>query len=144
MNILFVCKGNVGRSQMAEALFKQINNKHKVSSAGTTVVSKEGESRDGQMLKEIPEIEKVLMPLREKGIEIAENTRTQLTPGMVEWADKIVVTVESEFIPDYLKNSSKVTYWDVKDPKGTSLEEHVVTMNQIGVLVRGFIEENSL
>src|SRR3989344_5808999 len=42
MKILFVCRGNVGRSQMAEALFSNYSN-HKVYSAGTKVYENEGE-----------------------------------------------------------------------------------------------------
>ena len=48
MKILFVCKGNVGRSQMATALFNKMS-KIKASSAGTNVKEDEG-----QKIKEIP------------------------------------------------------------------------------------------
>jgi protein-tyrosine-phosphatase len=144
MKILFVCRGNVGRSQMAEAIFKLLNDRHDVVSAGTKVVSKEGESRHGQVLKDLPAAENVLIPLKERGIEVAENTRTQLSPDMVEWADKIVVMAESDTVPEYLAQSSKMIYWDVKDPKGTPIEEHRTIMNQIEEHVKKFIEENSL
>jgi protein-tyrosine-phosphatase len=144
MKILFVCRGNVGRSQMAEAILKSINNKHHVASAGTRVVSKEGESRHGQILKDLPAAENVILSLRDKGIGVAENTRTQLNPEMVEWADKIIVMAEPATVPDYLAQSPKAIYWEVKDPKGTPLEEHKNIMNQIEGLINNFIEESSL
>lgn len=144
MKILFVCRGNAGRSQMAEALFRTLNDKYEVRSAGTQVVSKDGESRDGQKLKDLINPEKIILPLKEKGVDVSEYVRTQLTPDMVNWADKIVVMAESETIPEYLSSSEKAEYWDVKDPKGTSMEEHVRTVGQIEGLVKKFIEANNL
>lgn len=129
---------------MAEALFRTLNNKHEVLSAGTQVVNKEGESRDGQKLKDLINPDKIILPLKEKGVDVSEYIRTQLTSDMVSWADKIVVMAESETIPDYLASSNKVEYWDVKDPKGTSMEEHVRTVDQIEGLVKKFIETNNL
>lgn len=144
MKILFVCRANVGRSQMAAAMFKLLNDQHEVLSAGTRVISKEGESRHGQSLQDLPAAENVISSLRDKGINVAENTRTQLNPDMVEWADKIVVMAEPEAIPDYLAKSLKTTYWSVKDPKNTLLAEHQVILNQIEGLVKNFIQENYL
>ena len=145
MKILFVCRGNVGRSQMAEAIFKLLNDKHEVSSAGTKVISPTtGESRHGQLLKDTRGAENVLAALKERGVEVGENVRTQLNPEMVKSADKIVVMAEPETIPEYLAQSPKMTYWEVKDPKGTSLEEHRAIMNQIEELVKDFILKNSL
>lgn len=145
MKILFVCRGNVVRSQMAEVIFKLLNNKHDVSSAGTKVVSPTtGESRHGQLLKDTKGAESVLIALKERGVEVAENVRTQLNPEMVEWADKIVVMAEPETIPDYLARSSKTVYWEIKDPRNTPLEEHKAIMNQIEARVKSFIEDNTL
>ncbi len=129
---------------MAEALFRTLNDKHEILSAGTQVVNKEGESRDGQKLKDLINPDKIILPLKEKGIDVSEYVRTQLTPDMVSWADKIVVMAEPETIPDYLSSSDKAEYWDVKDPKGTSMEEHAQTVNQIEGLVKKFIEANNL
>jgi protein-tyrosine-phosphatase len=129
---------------MAEAIFKQLNDKHEILSAGTKVVSKEGESRHGQILKDLPAAENVILVLKERGIQVAENTRTQLSPDLVTWADKIIVMAEHETIPDYLLKSPKVTYWKIIDPKGTPLDAHEQIMVQIEGLVREFIDKNAL
>lgn len=129
---------------MAEVIFKQLNTKHEVLSAGTNAVDKEGKSRDGQILKDLPMAENVLLSLRERGIDVAQNKITQLNPDMVTWADKIVVMAEPDTIPDYLKNSPKALYWNVPDPKGTPLEGHRAAVGQIDGLVKGFIKENGL
>ena len=140
MKILFICRENVGRSQMAEAIFKQLNDKHEILSAGTKVVSKDGESRHGQILKDLPAAENVILVLKEKGIQVAENTRTQLSPDLVAWADKIIVMAVHETIPDYLLKSQKVIYWKIIDPKGTPLDAHRQIMVQIEDLVRKFMK----
>ncbi len=145
MKILFVCRGNVGRSQFAEAIFKRLNNRHEVLSAGTKVVSRDGESRHGQTLRELlPASENVILALQEQGIKAAENTRTQLNPEMVDWADIIITMAEPETAPDYLSKSPKTIYWEVKDPKGAPLDEHKRVMREIEGLLKNFIKENNL
>jgi arsenate reductase len=144
MKILFVCRGNVGRSQMAEAIFRQLNDKHEVLSAGTKVVSPTtGESRHGQMLKDTKGAENVILVLKEKGIDVSEKLRTQLDQKLVEWADKIVCMAETDTIPEYLSKSPKVIYWKIVDPKGTAFEAHKEIMEQIRGLVKEFIIQNS-
>jgi len=145
MKILFICRGNVGRSQVAEMLFRQIaKGRHEVISSGTKVSDEDGENNEGQKLKDRPSAKNTILALRERGIEVAENTRKQLDPAMVEWADKIMVMAEPETIPDYLAKSSKMIYWNVKDLHGTNLEEHRVIIDRIEELIKKFIKENSL
>lgn len=124
MNILFICRGNVGRSQMAEAIFnKKYKGVHSATSAGTLVRSKEGESRHGQKLKDLlPAAKEVLDVLSEIGIDASEYERTQLSPEMLEAADLAVVMAEPYSFPEYLTAASNVVYWEVEDPKGQDLE----------------------
>ena len=95
MKILFVCKGNVGRSQMAAELFTKYTG-IKAFSAGIKVFENEN-----QKLNEIPLAEPVIRFMKKEGIDVAENVRTQLTPEMVKEFDKMVVMAESDIIPDY-------------------------------------------
>jgi protein-tyrosine-phosphatase len=130
---------------MAEAIFKQLNNIHEVRSAGTKVVSPTtGESRHGQLLKDTKGAEDVISVLQGKGIEVRENSRTQLQPELIDWADKVICMAEEETIPDYLKNSPKAIFWKIVDPKGTAYEAHVVILEQIEGLVKEFIVSNNL
>lgn len=141
MNILFVCRGNVGRSQFAEEICKQKYPEHTVLSAGTRVVSKEGESRHGQTLRELgPSAEHVITALLERGIQASENKRIQLNTDLVNWADIIITMAEPETEPEYLAQSVKKVYWEVKDPKGTSLDEHRNILEQISGRLDSFLK----
>lgn len=143
MNILFVCKGNVGRSQMAEVIFNTLHTgKHRAFSAGTVVFDKEGNSRHGQKIGDMPEAEYVITCLKEFGFDGVHLVREQLSPEMIARADKVIVMAEQDTLPDYLKTSNKVEYWEVENPKGMSLEKHQEIFNQIHAHVKELL--NSL
>ena len=67
----------------------------------------------------------------EEGMDVRDYKRTQLTPELVNWADKVFVITEKEFCPDYLLESHKSTYWHILDAKGTDYETHIKTRNEI-------------
>jgi len=138
MKILFVCRGNVGRSQMAAVLFTKYSG-IKAFSAGTKVF--EGEN---QKIKDIPIAEPVIMFMEKEGIDVSENNRIQLTPEMVQEFDRIIVMAEPETIPEYLSNSSKMEFWDIEDPKGMNDEGYEKIISQIKSKLKQFIKENIL
>ena len=141
MKILFICRGNVGRSQMAEFLFNKISDgTHTSSSAGTRVLSKEGESRDGQILKDCSGAKNIIEAMSLIGIDISNNKRTQLTKDILDSCEKAVVMAEEDTIPEYLRQSDKSIYWVVKDPKGMSIEDTVEIRNKIEGLVSKLVE----
>jgi arsenate reductase len=118
MNILFLCKGNVGRSQIAEVLFrKKFGDEHIVVSAGTKLSGPE--QPIGELL---PNIQEVLDVMREEGLDVAPAIRKQMTEEMVNTADKVIVIMEdTEELPEYLVNSPKLIRWCIPDPKGKDL-----------------------
>lgn len=136
MKILFVCRGNVGRSQMAEALFRKMTgDKYQISSAGTKLSGPE------QKLKELPLAENLIKCMEEEGIDVSNCVRNPVTQEMAEAADKIVLILgEEDHVPDYLTNNHKVFKWITPDPKGQDLDFHKMVRNQIkdrlGVLIQ--------
>ena len=125
---------------MAEVIFNKLaDGKYISTSAGTKVFNKEGESRDGVLLKNTLGAENVILSLAQIGIDASDNSRTQLTPEMLNACDKAIVMAEPETIPDYLRESDKAIYWEVEDPKGMDLEDTSKIRNEIDLLVKGLL-----
>lgn len=119
MKILFICKGNVGRSQIAEALFRRrFGDTHETVSAGTQLSGPE--QPIGELM---PQIQEVLEVMKEEGLDVSLAIRNQLTETMLDAADKAIVIMDHEEpLPDYLTRSPKLVHWAIPDPKGQSLE----------------------
>lgn len=114
MLVMFVCQANVGRSQVAEAWFERLS-RHKVCSSGLRV--------DEEMARNKPASAKMkdnsrhsLPYLLERGIDISEKERTQITPEIVAAADRIVAILPAEEVPTFLTESGKLDVWDLPDP----------------------------
>lgn len=105
-NVLFLCIGNAGRSQMAHA-FLERRGGHEVRSAG---------SRAEQRLH--PE---VVEAMSELGYDLSGRTPRQLQPAAdAAWAD-VVVTMGCGDVCPVLPGKSYVD-WGLEDPAGQSLE----------------------
>ena len=119
MKVLYVCRANIGRSQMAE-FYHNLLLDEKSESAGTQV----GSWLYNLRLFQIEGTENVITVMKEKGIDISRNKLKSLSMDKIYEADKIIIMAESETIPSYLKNNIKIEYWKIKDPKGTDLDFH--------------------
>lgn len=136
MKVLFVCRGNHGRSQLAEAIFNHLaNGKHIATSAGTKVVT-ERKNNEGKKITD-PNIIEVM---KELDIDVSEKTRNQVTSEMLEGVDRIVVMAEPETIPEFLKSSKKAIFWEVLDPFQESLVFTRDLRNRLEILIRDYIQ----
>jgi len=138
MNILFVCKANVGRSQMASAFFNKLSKKNKSTSAGTQVGEKEG-----QKIGDNEKTKLLIKVMNEEGIDLRNFKRNQLTPQMVDKADRVVVMAEKSECPEYLLKTNKVIFWKIEDVNGRydSYEYHIKTRDDIKKLVEKLVKE---
>lgn len=131
MKILFVCKGNIARSQIAEALSKKYYDFNSIS-AGTKLSNPEL----GEMIKNIPLTENLFIVMNEEGIDFSDKKRKEVTKEMINDVDKIIIMAEEETIPEFLKNNKKVIYWKIEDPRGKSLEEWRKLVKQLKELLK--------
>jgi arsenate reductase len=106
VNVLFVCIGNAGRSQMAHAFLERLGG-HEVRSAGSHA-------------------ERALHPavveaMRERGYDLGGRMPRQLEPEAdAAWAD-VVVTMGCGDVCPVLPGKSYVD-WGLEDPAGKPIE----------------------
>lgn len=132
--ILFVCLGNIARSQMAEAYYNHLTGSRNASSAGVLNFTP---AEYGHPIKEVVQV------MKEEGMDVSHNEVKTLTEEMVKNSEKIFVMCTKEECPDFLLNSSKINFWDVGDPFNTNLDNFRRIRNKIKRRVKELIEDIS-
>lgn len=123
--ILFVCRANIGRSQIAEVLARrELAPDFATASAGTYTLGRDGESREGLTIGSFGDaVGPLLEVCLEEGFDISNSRIKQLTSGMVDNSDIVVSMAEIDTEPAYLKESPKLIRWNIVDPKGMSTDD---------------------
>ena len=133
MRALFVCGGNVGRSQIAEVFFNHFSKKHRAISAGVRVGRHEGET--------IAKYEQVTRCMADENFSLAEKRSKQITEQMVESTDLIISFVPINELPPYARTPSKVRIWQVPDAGWQSYDFHCMMRENIKERVRVLLHE---
>ena len=110
MKVLFICKSNAERSQVAEVLFNHFSKKHTALSAGTNVKKENGIGESpGFVMSEI------LLGMGHS--KILKKKRKQVTKKMIDAVDMVIVILMSndvkKLVPSYIKDSKKTVYWQI-------------------------------
>lgn len=121
---MFVCRGNVGRSQMAAAFYNKLSGTTDADSAGTHVF------RPGQTLlerkHELAGRSFVVDVMQEIDMDISNSRQTQLTKDTLNKYDLIVNMSGTRYTPKWLRDSPNYVFWKVRDPMGRN---HQVTVH---------------
>ncbi len=118
MKVLFVCHGNVGRSQVAQVCFGKLS-QHEASCAGTAVdETLARQNITSRKMKDALSQRSAEYIRHEFGVDISERERRQLNPEIIDEADRVIVITEKGDWPDYLLEGGKVEFWDIGEPLG--------------------------
>ena len=101
----FVCIGNAGRSQMAQALYEELG----------------GEARSAGSRPETELHEAVVEALEEIDIDISGRRPKPITEEDVAWADVVVTMGCGDACP--VLPGKRYVEWNIVDPVGLCLEE---------------------
>jgi arsenate reductase len=102
---LFVCIGNAGRSQMAQAFYERLG----------------GEARSAGSRPESQLHQSVVDAMQDAGIDISARRPKGFTDADVEWADVIVTMGCGDVCPVF--PGKKYIDWNLPDPASMSAEE---------------------
>ena len=138
MKILFVCRQNVGRSQMAKAFYNILSKTNDADAAGTHVIER------GQTLLERKATSEsknffVIDVMKDAGLDIAAFTRHPLEESVLDKYDRIISMANEADTPKWLLKSPKYTHWDVKDPRGQDYETTAKVRDDIKLKVSELI-----
>lgn len=122
MNILFVCLGNVARSQMAEAFYNTYTKSSDAKSAGVL---------DFTPAKYVHPVVEVVQVMKEEGIDVSNYLVKTITREMVDNVDKIYIMCKKEEYPEVLLAPGKAVFWQIPDPFGSSLQNYQQTKEAV-------------
>lgn len=135
MKILFIDKGNVVISRMAEISFNKLSKNNKAISAGTNT----NRWKD-KILSEFAEPR--VRCMADEGYDVSKDKTAQLTEKMLEDVDMIISLEPKDELPDYVKNTNKkLLIWEADNPKQKSYEFHCSVRDKIKKLVENLINE---
>jgi protein-tyrosine-phosphatase len=75
-----------------------------------------------------------------EGIDVSENTRSQLTHQIIDETDRVVVITAKESWPEYLLESKKVIFWDIPNAVGMTPEAARVVYDQVKKHVKELVD----
>ena len=103
--VFFVCIGNAGRSQMAQAFYERLG----------------GEARSAGSRPERELHPQVVEAMREVGISLAGRRPRAIEPEDVEWADVVVTMGCGDACP--VLPGKRYVDWNLRDPAALPLDE---------------------
>lgn len=129
--ILFVCWGNVGRSQMAEAFYNTLNQTPDSWSAGTDTTIHE---------RHIHPTKNIINVMKECNIDVSKQDVKIITQKTIDESETIIVMCKKDKCPDFLLTSDKTIFWEnIVDPEHMSLDDTFKIREEIHAKVKQLI-----
>jgi protein-tyrosine-phosphatase len=135
--VLFVCRANTGRSQVAEELYNLETKSKNAQSAGTLV------NQSIKTVGEVPNVHPLLDAMQMYGIDLSKNVKKQLKIDDLDNYDKIIVMAEPENIPEWLSNHPNYEYWEIEDIKDKNLGDAASIIETIHERVKTLISQQA-
>jgi arsenate reductase len=130
MKVLFLCYGNIARSQMAEGYYNHFTNSSDAKSAGVS------NNAGLRYAHPAPDIIKIML---EEGIDISEKTVKKFSSSMINDVDNIVVMCDIDDCPKSITSSGKLIYKPFSDPYGLGLDYARSVRNDIKEMILDLI-----
>jgi arsenate reductase len=108
MTILFLCRQNAGRSQMAQAFFERMAPDHQAVSAGSEPAAAVHPA--------------VIEVMKEVGIDLSDRVPRRVDRAMLDRADHVIsMGCDDPAVCEY--PGRKVEDWSLPDPSGKPIDE---------------------
>lgn len=131
MNVLFVCNGNVARSQEAELFFNALKHDEKSFATSGGINVKLGKPIDPLVIE----------VMNEAGYDITGATRKFTTEEMAKAADLVVSFKPADELPDFLRNHTNIRHWSVDDPQAQPIDFHRQVRDEVRTYIVSLVEE---
>lgn len=129
-DVLFVCKSNVARSQMAEGFYNDLTKGDNAISAAVEL------DKDIQKPSD-----KTILLMREKGIDVSKKKSDLINKKIIGKVRKIIVICPKSFLPRYVLDFEDLKFWRIKDPHYHSMDERRKIRDDIEKRVKKLIKE---
>jgi len=110
MKVLFICEHNLGRSQMARAWYNYFTGTEMADSAGTAT-----NMYQAKTLGEMGVETRTMRVMSERGFELADSMRQQITPELSQQYDKIVSFLSEDEMPEWLNDLPQLEIWSLEN-----------------------------
>lgn len=135
--VLFICKGNWFRSQMAAAIYNKLTHSDGADSVGTYTGA--ADEPEGQILADLFKTSYFFDTMERNGMDVRNNSTKRLQPFMLDEYDTVVSMAEEPYVPDFLRDAKRVIRWDVDNPIFVDQKIAEDTYEKIERLVRDLI-----